>query len=246
MPRLRPRIRAVLFDVGGTLVYEPNIAGWTEQARRLHLDVDPDDLGDAYVEVLTEIDAEPRSPDRGAATIDFWRRTLSRATQKDVPGSAAAEFVAAGKEGSAPVRLYSDARRCLDQLRQDHRPLGVISNSHSEARVRLVLNQVDILAYFDRIVSSGTEGVEKPDPEIFLRAVRRMGVEPAEAMYVGNKVDTDARAAQSAGLYGVWVNREGSGPGKEPIEITSLLEVATCVRRIERGLAVVGTGGPPS
>jgi len=244
MPDVRPRIRAVLFDVGGTLVYEPDISEWAERARRCSLDIDPDKLSDAYVEVLIEVDAEPRSRNPHAAMVDFWRRTLSRAAKKDVSKSTATQFVAAGKERSAPVQLYSDTRPCLDQLRQDHRPLGVISNSDSEVRVRQVLNQGGILEYFDRIVSSGTEGVEKPDPEIFLRAVQRMGVRPAEAFYVGNKALIDAKAAQSAGLYGVWLNREGTGFGGALPEIASLLEIPLSVRRIEQGLSVVRTGGP--
>jgi len=244
MLHVRPRIRAVLFDVGGTLVYEPDISEWTERARRCSLDIDQDKLADAYVEILIEVDAEPRSREPKAATVDFWRRTLSRAAQKDVSESTAAQFVAAREEKSAPVQLYSDTRSCLDQLRQDRRPLGVISNSDSEVRVRQVLNQGGILEYFDQIVSSGTEGVEKPDPEIFLRAVQRMGVMPADALYVGNKALTDAKGAQSAGLYGVWLNREGVDFGEDLPEIASLVEVPLCVRRIEQGLPVVGTGGP--
>lgn len=239
MSDVRPRVRAVLFDVGGTLVYEPDFAGWAEQAHASHLDIDSDELAHAYVEVLAEVDREPRRGDREAGAVDFWRRTLSRAAQKYVSESAASSFVAAGKERSDPFRLYSDTRPCLDQLRRDHRPLGVISNSDSEVRVRQVLDQGGILDYFDQIVSSGSEGVEKPDAEIFLRAVRRMGVKPAEALYVGNKADTDAKAAQAAGLYGVWVNREGLSPGEDPSEIRSLLEVPLCVRRIEHDLPVV-------
>jgi HAD superfamily hydrolase (TIGR01509 family) len=239
VPDVRPRTYAVLFDVGGTLVYEPDISGWTERARRCSLDIDPDKLADAYVEVLIEVDAEPRSRDPEAAIIDFWQRTLSRAAQKDVSEITAAQFVASRKEKSAPVQLYSDTRPCLDQLRQGHRSLGVISNSTSEVRVRQVLNQGGILEYFDRIVSSGTEGVEKPDSEIFLRAVQRMGVRPAEALYVGNNALTDAKGAQSAGLYGIWLNRERAGFGEDLPEIASLLEVPLCVQRIEQGLSVV-------
>jgi len=239
VPEVRPRVRSVLFDLGGTLVDERDFAGWTDQARRLYLDFDPDDLAHAYQEVLTEVDAEPPSQDRETHLLEFWRRTLSRAAQKPVTESTTDKFVAAQKQSSAPIQLYSDTRRCLDQLRQEHRTLGVISNSTSEARVRQILDQVGILDYFVRVVSSGTEGVEKPDPEIFRRAVRRMDVPPAEALYVGNLAHTDAKAALAAGLHAVWLNREGFGFGEDPPEITSLLEVPLCVRRIERGLPVV-------
>ena len=180
------RIRAVLFDLGGTLVDECDYVGWTDAARRLYLDFEPDDLRHAYQEVRLEIDAEPPLPDRERRFLEFWRRVLGRAAQKEITEVTVAKFVATPRSALSPIQLYSDARRCLDHLRGEGRALGVISNSTSEARVRQILNKVEILDLFDRIVSSGTEGVEKPDLEIFRRAVKRMSVEPGEAIYVGD------------------------------------------------------------
>jgi len=233
------RIRAVLFDLGGTLVDECDYVGWTDAARRLYLDFEPDDLRHAYQEVRLEIDAEPPLPDRERRFLEFWRRVLGRAAQKEITEVTVAMFAATPRSALSPIQLYSDARRCLDHLRGEGRALGVISNSTSEARVRQILNKVEILDLFDRIVSSGTEGVEKPDLEIFRRAVKRMSVEPGEAIYVGDLPYTDAKAAQAAGLRGIWLNREGFGYGEDPPEITSLLEVPLVVQRIERGLSMV-------
>jgi putative hydrolase of the HAD superfamily len=229
------RIRAVLFDLGGTLVDEKDFDGWTELARRFYLDLDPDNLRHAFLEVEATVDGEPHAYGREEAIVDFWRRTLSRAADKELDEGTARKFIAAIRENEVPVRLYSDTRRCLDLLRSERRVLGVISNSTSEASVRRILDRVGILDYFDRVVSSGTEGVEKPNPEIFRRAVRRLAVRPEEAMYVGNLAQTDAKAAQAAGLHGVWLNREGFGYGEDPPEITSLLEVPLMVRRLESG-----------
>lgn len=239
MSGAHPRVKAVLFDLGGTLVDERDYSGWTDDARKLYLDFDPDDLRHAYQEVEAEIDAEPPNPDREATFVEFWRRTLARASERDVTDTTVAKFVALRRSGNVAIQLYSDTRRCLDQLRHERRALGVVSNSTSEARVRQILDRVGILDYFERIVSSGTEGVEKPNPEIFLRAVHRMSVAPGDALYVGNLAYTDAKAAESAGLRAVWLNREGFGFGEDPPEITSLLEVPLCVRRIELGLSIV-------
>ncbi len=233
------RVRAVLFDLGGTLVDECDFAGWTDEARRLYLDFGPDELAHAYHEVLTEVDSEPALPDLEARVLDFWRRTLARAAEREVTESTAGKFVSALRGNLSPLRLYSDTRRCLDALREEHRTLGVVSNSTSEARVRQILDQAGILDYFVRVVSSGTEGVAKPNPEIFHRALRRMNVAPPEALYVGDLAYTDAKAAHAAGLWGVWLNREGFGFGDDPPEITSLLEVPLCVARVEAGRPIV-------
>ena len=229
------RVRAVLFDLGGTLVDEKDFDLWVEIARRVYLDLDPDNFRHAFLEVEAAIDADPYPGAREDRLVDFWRRTLSRAAEKEIDEGTTRKFISAVREDERPVRLYSDTRRCLDTLRAEHRALGVISNSTSEAAVRRILDRVGILDYFAKILSSGTEGVEKPDPEIFRRAVRRMGVRADEAVFVGNLARTDAKAAEAAGLFGLWLNREGFGYGTDPPEITSLLEVPTMVRRLEDG-----------
>ncbi len=80
---------------------------------------------------------------------------------------------ASRQERTLPV--FSDVRRCLDALRAEHRSLGIVSNSSSEASVRRILDRAGILDDFERVVSSGTEGVAKPNPEIFRRTVQRLG-----------------------------------------------------------------------
>ena len=231
------RVRAVLFDLGDTLIDEKDFDTQAELARRFLLDLDPDNLRHAYFEVLDDLDTRPNPAGREAGVLDFWQKTLSRAAGKMVDLDTARKFNTALHEVERPVRLYSDVRRCLDTLRAERRALGVLSNSSSEAGVRRLLDRVGILDYFASILSSGTEGVEKPNPEIFLRAVRRLALRPEEVVYVGNLAHTDAKAASSAGLHGLWLNREGFGYGEDPPEITSLLEVPTFVHRLENGEA---------
>ena len=228
-----PRIRAVLFDLGDTLVDLRDFEGWCQVARRYYLELDPDALTHSFLEVERELDLEPVRRTGEARLVEFWQRTLSRAAQKEVGPEVAAKFRADVHGPERPVHLFSDTRRCLDQLTAEQRVLGVISNSTSEASVRRILDRAGILDYFAGVVSSGTEGVEKPDPEIFRRAVARFQVPPKEALYVGNLAHTDAKAASAAGLHGLWLNRYGFGYGEDPPEITSLLEVPLWVARLE-------------
>jgi HAD superfamily hydrolase (TIGR01509 family) len=242
VPGPRQPIRAVLFDLGGTLVDERDFAGWVELARAIYLDLTPEELGHAYAEVEGEDDQPPPPTDGRSAHVGFWQQVLSRASGQAVGEETAARFVdARHANADPPVALYSDVRRCLDHLRSERRRLGVISNSRSEASVRRMLDRVGILGYFERVVSSGTEGVAKPDPEIFRRALLRLDLPADQALYVGNLPRTDARAAHDAGLHAVWLHRDGTGLGLDPPEITSLLEVPLVVRQLERGGA---PGGP--
>ncbi|EQD53196.1 Haloacid dehalogenase-like hydrolase domain protein, partial [mine drainage metagenome] len=181
----RRSIRAVLFDLGGTLIDERDYAGWTELARHLYIEFDPEDLAHAFAEVERETD----TPER-ITQVEFWRRTLERASGREVSIPVAEKFVrewGAKLEGSArPLRLFSDARRCLELLAAEHREMGVVSNSRSEESVRAILTNAGIVHHFACIVSSGTERVAKPSPELFHRAVSRMGVRPDQSLYVGD------------------------------------------------------------
>ena len=221
-------VRAVFFDLGGTLIDERDYLGWSELARRYFLDFDADELAHAFDEVEVETDVEPPV---GAAEV--WRRTLARASGRDVSGTTAERFLADLRQGERPVRVYSDVRRCLDELAEDGRALGIISNSTSEASVRRLLDRGGILSYFSTVTSSGTEGFAKPSPEIFARALARAKARAAESFYVGNLAFTDAAAARRAGLSSVWLHRSGTAFNVDPPEVTSLLEVPNWVRSLE-------------
>jgi putative hydrolase of the HAD superfamily len=101
--------------------------------------------------------------------------------------------------------LFPDALPCLDALRG--RRLGIISNNGSEA-TRLKLRRMRIEDRFADVVTPDTIGVSKPDRRIFEAACARLDISPNGAMYVGDQLTSDARAALEAGLAGVWLNRQ--------------------------------------
>jgi putative hydrolase of the HAD superfamily len=224
------RITTVFFDLGGTLVDERDILGWVEVAVGLGLDIPPDDFAHAYSEVLIETDCAPRVPFQ-----EFWRRVLERGAQHAVTPAVSERFVAAYLTRERPLPLFSDTRRCLEDLSADGRTLAIISNSRGEDHVREILIRRDIAEFFRAIVSSGSEGVAKPDPEIFRRALTKLHAAPEESFYVGDLAFTDAKAAAAVGLHSVWLNRWGTGFGDDPPEITSLLEVPLWIQSLERG-----------
>ncbi len=223
------RIAGVLFDLGGTLVDIRDYVGWSRIARGLGWEVDSESLGHAFVEEMREVD-RPRPT---AELSEFWRGVLHRASGREVPEAVARGFLAEYERAPQPVHLFSDVRRCLDALKDQGRALGIISNSRSELHVRELLQGVGILSYFTVTLSSGTERILKPDAEIFQRGVHRLGVAPAQALYVGDLPYTDAWAAERAGLHGLWLNREGTGLGSGAPEVTSLLEVPLWIQQLE-------------
>ena len=104
--------------------------------------------------------------------------------------------------------LHPDVEPCFAAIAP--RELGLITNGElSFQSTKIVGTGLDALIPLDRVVASGEVGVAKPDARIFEIAAELLGVAPAEACYVGDRLRTDAIGAAEAGLLGVWIDRPG-------------------------------------
>ena len=99
--------------------------------------------------------------------------------------------------------LFPDAMHTLEALRSAGFKLGLITNGSVRMQSRK-LEHLALVPMFDTIVISAAEGVHKPDPEIFRRALERLDVDAAHACYVGNHPEADVAGAKAAGLKAVW------------------------------------------
>ncbi|MBN1786052.1 MAG: HAD family hydrolase [Candidatus Methanofastidiosa archaeon] len=87
--------------------------------------------------------------------------------------------------------------------------LGVISNWNLDKALDEVLEENDILRYFDYTLSSKDMDIEKPCPEVFERALSDMGVDASGAYYVGDSYIEDVLGAMAVGMIPIFVNRRG-------------------------------------
>ncbi len=85
--------------------------------------------------------------------------------------------------------------------------VGVLSNF--SYLLPLILEDLGLLGLFDVVVFSAEVGVEKPDPAIFLEALRVAGVEPRNAALIGDTYDEDVLGARSANMKVVLLDRSG-------------------------------------
>lgn len=91
----------------------------------------------------------------------------------------------------------------LVDLRGQGLLLGLITNGGA-AHQQNTIRALGIESYFSVVLISGEEGIKKPDPAIFLRAVERFGVHAEECLFVGDHPVTDVAGARNAGLKGIW------------------------------------------
>ena len=103
--------------------------------------------------------------------------------------------------------VYPDTVPMLDRLTD--RRLGVITNGELDFQLAK-MNATGLTSRFEHIVASGEVGVTKPDARIFHAACALFGVEPSDAVYIGDRLHTDAIGAARAGLRGIWVDRLGA------------------------------------
>ncbi|HEY6423557.1 MAG TPA: HAD family hydrolase [Pseudonocardiaceae bacterium] len=131
-------------------------------------------------------------------------------------------------------KLFDDALPCLRAMRSLGLRLATITNAAGDYQ-RGKLVALGLESAFDAVLISGELGVAKPHRAIFRRACRALGVHPAQAVHVGDRLDTDAEAARDAGLHGVWLDRSGCGvhsPGAGISVIGRLAELPALVTRL--------------
>ena len=103
----------------------------------------------------------------------------------------------------------------LDRLRQMGCCMGLISNAGDDADVQTLVDNAHIRPYFDVILTSAGQGIRKPNPRIFLNALKTWGASPARAVMVGDTLGADILGARNAGIYSVWITRRSSKPGNQ-------------------------------
>jgi putative hydrolase of the HAD superfamily len=100
-------------------------------------------------------------------------------------------------------RISKDSLDTLANLRASGKKLGIITNGPTRWQSRKI-ECMGIASFFDSILISETEGIQKPDSRIFERALERCGIPACESMFVGDHPEIDIEGAKGAGLVPVW------------------------------------------
>jgi len=213
-------LKAVLLDAGLTLLRAaPSLGGvYARVALRHGVDAPAGEFERAAEAAFHLMGAEHREGGNpGLRTSDdleleSWRRHAGR-VRDGVPAMAGADFDAwfedlYGEFGAAVAwEPYDDTVPLLETLRARGIRLAVVSNWDS--RLRRILKDRGLAAYFDAVVISAEVGWRKPHAAIFRRALEALGVAPGEALHVGDSVGDDVEGARASGIRPVLLDREG-------------------------------------
>ena len=99
----------------------------------------------------------------------------------------------------------------LQALVAQRRRLGIITNGPSPFQQQKI-RAMGVEDYFAVVLVSEVESVWKPDPEIFRRAVTRLGVTAGETVFVGDNPRADIAGARAFGMQTIWKRVDHWGP----------------------------------
>jgi HAD superfamily hydrolase (TIGR01662 family) len=212
-------IRAVVFDVGETLVDETR--PWGEWA---------DWLGVPRLTMFAVLGGVIARGEEHQRAAQIVRPNIDLATE------SARRREIMGTTWVHVDDLYPDALPALRALREAGYRLGVAGNQPLETE-RVI---ADLDVPLDLVATSAGLGVAKPDPAFFSRVAEALDLEAREIAYVGDRVDNDVRPAAAAGMRAIFIRRgpwaflqATDGPPPEAsATIDSLLELPEVLARL--------------
>ena len=142
---------------------------------------------------------------------DWWREVVDKVLDEIAPDLNELDrdnFFEIAYEHFAEAgvwKLYPEVVEVLEQLSSRFQ-LAVVSNF--DGRLLMILEHLGISKFFSHVFVSSEIGADKPDPEIFRRALQFTKLRPNEALHVGDDPDRDWNAASAVGLLVFKLERE--------------------------------------
>jgi len=120
----------------------------------------------------------------------------------------------------------------LEALKKKSYLIGIITNGKGQFQMDNI-RALGIEKYFKTILISEWEGIKKPNPEIFVKALKQLNVLANESAYVGDHPENDVIAAGKVGMKTIWkrdIQYEGS---KADVIIEDLWEIPFIIEKLK-------------
>jgi len=213
-------IRAILFDLGGTLMYargpwQPihehadrvltenlhaqgikiginTFAGqFRERLHKYYSERDKELYETTYMSVLKEM------------LIDNGHENI---TEAGIRSALDAMFAVTQSNWA----LEEDAIPMLKKLESSGYRMGIVSNAGDNKDVFQLVERFQLEPFFDFVLTSAACSYRKPHPRIYEVALAHWNIPAHEAVMVGDTLEADINGAQKVGLLGVWITRRAN------------------------------------
>lgn len=189
--------RAVLFDVGDTLVRRPTVGPGRRIAAALG-------LGREQARAITH------RLFREAFASPAALATRLRAEFALADGVEEAIVPIWDAQEREPVEV-DGATACVAAARAHGARIGIVSNIWAPYEAGFRRACPAIVPLVDSWHVSYRAGVAKPDPELFRAALGALGVDARDAVMIGDSIDKDIAPALALGMRAIWVPATGEG-----------------------------------
>ena len=214
-------VKAVTFDVGGTLIQPWPSVGHVyaaAAARHGHPNILPEILNRQFAAVWQS----KRSFDHSrSAWFEVVEKTFAGALDKSSVQNLFDELYACFGAPEA-WQVFEEVHPTLELLRSRELKLGIISNW--DERLRPLLARLQLTRYFAAIIISVEAGFAKPSEKIFQRATAALGLVPGSILHIGDSFSEDVAGARAAGLQGLLLDRKEATPAVASIATLAKLK----------------------
>jgi putative hydrolase of the HAD superfamily len=216
------KTKLALFDLGSTLVYfqgnwdrvvNEAIQHLSEEVIRLGYPINQDVLCEQYSHALRKYYIERDIDNIEHSTTNLLNSLLT--TKFDLHLQEIEIFQALDSFYSHTGKhwkLDNEAIPTLQILQDQGYLLGLISNASYARDVRSQLVNNGLLPFFEQILISAEVGYRKPHSIIFQQALDHFGVEPAQAVMIGDTLNADIIGSRRMGMKNIWIARWASAP----------------------------------
>jgi putative hydrolase of the HAD superfamily len=224
-------IRAVLFDVNGTLIDIETDERMEEAYRAIAHFLTYQGIGlrrgevrDLYFQIMKEQFAASKETYPEFDVVEVWREVLRRCGTENTRSLGAEKlsqmplFLAELQRGISRKRLtaFPQTQEVLAQMKTRHL-LAVVSDAQSAYGLS-ELRAVGLADYFSPVILSGDYGYRKPDARLFEAALTELRVRPDEAIFVGNDRFRDVLGARQVGMKTILFCPRGDAGGSHETE----------------------------
>lgn len=201
------RLRAVLFDVDFTLCRpgpELSAESYARIAARHGATLDAGRYDEAREAAALNLKRHPELLHDDTIWHRFTEEIFIGMGGPEEIASECAREIERGWEVSENFELFEDALPVLEELRGADLRIGLVSNGVRNLEEFVVHHRLDV----DAVVGSRAHGRVKPHPAIFQTALELLGVEPPDAVMVGDSLEEDVEGAQALGMRAILIDRE--------------------------------------
>ena len=249
-------IRAVIFDLGNTLMYPVAPDLWPEVIQRgnralmdylcnlnILADTECDNFMLEFNQRLHQYYDERDKQMIETSTFLVLKELLVEKGYIDISDSVIRESL---DEHYAVTQknwqLEDDTISCLNTLQEQNYKMGLVSNAGDHRDVLQLVDKFELDPYFEFVLTSAGCGYRKPHQKIFQLALEKVNARAEEVAMVGDTLKADILGANKSGMYSIWITHRTDFPPDDtlPIQpraiIKSLGELPTLLRELELGL----------